>query len=311
MSSLKDIDLNRLKRDYSKYPLQTNEFLSKGELVYLYIELNLRQSDLWKFLGVGDCKFRKMLKMFEIVKPKNLHNALIDESNLLRYGSKRPMGNPEFASKIWQVKKERYGEHLEKVVEKTKKNNLLKYGVEFTNSLEEKKKRIRETNLKKYGYPCSFQAESVKKKIRKTCLERYGVENIFSLPGFFAKYDCNRAISKPELRCFEFLKGKFKEVYSQYFDEERYPFHCDIYIKDLDLFIECQFGPHHQFCKFDPKNQLHLLRKCRLLTNKSDRVKSWVKFWTEIDPLKRKIASDNHLNFLEFFKEKDLYENFS
>lgn len=127
MSSLKDIDLKRLKRDYSKYPLQTNEFLSKGELVYLYIELNLRQSDLWKFLGVGDCKFRKMLKMFDIIKPKELHNALIDESNFLRYGSKRPMGNPDFASKILQVKKERYGKHLEKVVEKTKKNNLLKY----------------------------------------------------------------------------------------------------------------------------------------------------------------------------------------
>lgn len=288
MSYIDSIDFSRLRRDYRVEPLRAKEILTKEELEYLYIELNNYQYDLWEFLGVRESKFRSMLKFYNIVKPKELHQALIQKTTFEHYGSKAPMGNPELREKIQNTKKKIYGEHLEKVVEKCRKTSMEKYGVSHTNYLKWKQDKISETTRK-----------------------HFGVNRVFSLPDFQRRYpNCAKNISRPEKRCLNFLKKKFPDIISQYKDLERYPFNCDFYIPSLDLFIECQFGPHHQCCAFDKNNQLHQLRKIRLLQSKSERVRGWASCWSEYDVMKRNIALENKIRFLEFFKEDDLYKFF-
>lgn len=85
-------------------------------------------------------------------------------------------------------------------VNKSKKTNLKKYGVEFPaqnkiikekglNILKEKyggiglnstsiKEKVRQTNIQKYGVENPFQSEKVKEKSKQTCLSKYGCEYI-------------------------------------------------------------------------------------------------------------------------------------
>jgi len=60
---------------------------------------------------------------------------------------------------------------------KVKESNLLKYGVESTNSLNEVSNKRKNTCLDKYGVENTFQSEEIKDKIKNTCLDKYGAEN--------------------------------------------------------------------------------------------------------------------------------------
>ena len=77
---------------------------------------------------------------------------------------------------------EKYGvEYLsqnENIKEKIKKTNLEKYGVEFTFQNEDIKDKIKETNLEKYGVEFVLQSKEIKDKSKKTNLEKYGVDNV-------------------------------------------------------------------------------------------------------------------------------------
>ena len=50
MYSIKDIDISRLKRDYSKFPLSEDEYITKEEFGYLYLEVNLSFDEIDEYL---------------------------------------------------------------------------------------------------------------------------------------------------------------------------------------------------------------------------------------------------------------------
>lgn len=62
-------------------------------------------------------------------------------------------------------------------LEKRKKNNLEKYGVEYPTQLQSVKQKTRETCLERYGVEHSTQAIQMKEKSTQTMLKRYGVEH--------------------------------------------------------------------------------------------------------------------------------------
>lgn len=88
-----------------------------------------------------------------------------------------------------------FSERKEEIIEKQKKNNLKKYGVEYTVHLKKAKEKYEEYNSKrtkkekkilteeekqqrcieKWGVPYYFQSEEFKEKSRQTCLKKYGV----------------------------------------------------------------------------------------------------------------------------------------
>ena len=76
---------------------------------------------------------------------------------------------------------ERYGvEHAAQSYEiknKTIQTNLERYGVTYSSKLKETQDKKRRTNHERYGVDCVFQSDVVRNKIRKKLLDEYGVEN--------------------------------------------------------------------------------------------------------------------------------------
>lgn len=91
--------------------------------------------------------------------------------------------------------------------------------------------------------------------------------------------------------------GKFN-IKHQYVDEERYPFFCDFYIKNLDLFIELNMHPSHGPHKFDANNMDDILL-VEELKNKGD---TWsqciIDIWTIRDIEKYNYADKYKLNYI-------------
>ena len=78
----------------------------------------------------------------------------------------------------------------------------------------------------------------------------------------------------------------------------------------MDLYIEYQGYQGHGDEPFDPNNQKHIeilnewkecakIRESKL--KKRSQYSDYIKTWTIGDPLKRKVAKENNLNWLEFF----------
>ena len=108
-----NIDKNRLSRDYEKNPISKNIFrngkwcwesLVKEDLVYLFLELNLKKKDLMDFFKISEAKLSRDMHMYGLLKcqPRkkididdNFYNKFnIDKNKLLRdysHGMKNKM----------------------------------------------------------------------------------------------------------------------------------------------------------------------------------------------------------------------------
>ena len=62
-------------------------------------------------------------------------------------------------------------------MEKRKKTNLEKYGVEYHIQSEEVQEKAKQTKLERFGVEHQMQSDKVKEKVKQTCYERYGVNN--------------------------------------------------------------------------------------------------------------------------------------
>ena len=118
--------------------------------------------------------------------------------------------------------------------------------------------------------------------------------------------------SKGEQYIKQKLEEKFYIVEHNYKQDPRYPFYCDFYIPDLDLFIEYQgFEGHgnHPFnsqCKEDLLILEHWIEKAeQRKLDKRNKYLGYIETWTQKDPLKRQTAKQNNLNWIEFFTLKE------
>ena len=114
--------------------------------------------------------------------------------------------------------------------------------------------------------------------------------------------------SKIERDLYLILKQIYKNVFYIHKDKNRYPFNCDFYIQDKDLFIELNIHWTHGGAPFDENNQEHLkqLEKWRQKSIKSNFYKTAIDVWTKRDPLKLKTFIDNKLNYKIFYNKKEI-----
>lgn len=246
------------------------------------------------------------------------------ESNLKRYGAEHPMSNKEIQQKRKASCLESLGVEFplqdKSTLKKTQETNLKRYGSAVPINNPEFQEKIKKKNLEKYGVEFPSQNDVVKQKTRETCLRRFGkVSNLatkenmkksHSKESFLKRHETmkqNHTLgshkTKIEKETEEFLKSKFKNVFYQYWCD-RYPFNCDFYVEDLDVFIEINAFYTHGTHPFDPSSKEDLKRLAALEESKKDCA---IQVWTgkdttkASDPLKRKIAKENNLNFLEIF----------
>ena len=167
-----------------------------------------------------------------------------------------------------------------------------------------------------YGVENPFQVDRNKEKIKNTCIERYGVvspnKNRRILNKGLETKKRNHTVntSRPENEVYEKLLTKFKRVYRQY-KSDKYPFLCDFYIGDLDLYMEYQGNWTHGKHPFD-SNSIEDVIIVEEWNKKATRYyESAIDVWTKRDPLKRKTAKDNNLNWIEFFSMEEFMKWFA
>ena len=256
---------------------------------------------------------------------------------LEKYGVEYAQQSNKVKDKAKQTCIEKYGVEHYTNREKSKQTCLEKYGVESNLNIPEVKEKIKQTCLEKYGVEFFTQADVVKEKIKQTCLEKYGVPNggcskeslekikqtclkRYGVPnGGGSKQSLDKiantkrknhsfTTSKPEENLYQEIKSIYPSVIRQY-KESRYPYNCDFYIPDLDMFIELQGSWTHGKHPYNEKsNQDQLILnkwKSRLLDNHGFYLTA-IKVWTISDPKKRETAKKNNLNYVELFNKEDI-----
>lgn len=315
-----NIDFSKLKRNYIKYPLKHRgkyaEIPIKDDLVYLYISCNMNKLEISIFFEMKSISsVNSWLKLYNIIKSKELWRKSIIAS--------------------LQKKTEQNLNYQNKKLQKRKQTCLKKYGVENCFQSQEKIEKIKLTLIKNYGVDNPSKSNEIKRKKENTCLKHFGVTNAsYSKPFKSIWKDKNKVLkikekeyetkrknntfkkSKQEDQVYQLLLNKFNQVKRQY-SSEKYPFACDFYIPELDLYIEYQGTWTHGKEPYDRTNKEHIniikIWKNKAKENNFKQIRknyylNAIQVWTKIDPLKRQTAKENDLNWIEFFNMDQFME---
>ncbi len=158
-------------------------------------------------------------------------------------------------------------------------------------------------------------------KISKTFRKKQ-IEHPELIQEWFEKQCCTKDkngthnASKAENALYEILKIIYPNTRRNYKKDKRYPFKCDFYIPELDLFIEYNEYWHHYIEIYNENNENHKrlidgwIKKIeeKRIENPTDKNQYEValKVFTKSDPQKLKIAIENHLNYLILWNWKDV-----
>lgn len=173
-----------------------------------------------------------------------------------------------------------------------------------TNSSEEKINKCKDTCIDKYGVKSTWCQDKKFDTLKRKYGSIYVLQNkeISSKRYNTMKRNNSFNISRPEEELYLYIKEKFPSVIRQYKDKERYPFCCDFYIPELDLFLELNGNWTHGKHEYDPnsKEDNDILEKMKISSLSGHRYyNNAIITWTLRDPLKRKTALKNNLNFKE------------
>lgn len=314
---------------------------------YLYIDCNFGPYDLAQFFGTSkgfihtltpnftktkEAMYKTMQKT--LIRKYNADNPMrsivikekVRNTNLKKYGTN------------WQTQSNNFKE-------KAAKTNLKRYGVENYTQTKEWKEKAEQTNKLKYGMNWHMQRPEYESIKESTCLKKYGVDNVSKVDVFkekakqtmknkygdiyvhtqqfkeYMKENKNKImskmyttkkknnsfnVSKQEDQCYLLLIEKFPNTIRQY-KSEKYPFACDFYVPELNIYIEYQGCWTHGGKPFE--GTVEDLQKLKLWKNKNTKYYNIaIKTWTVMDPLKRETARKNGLNWIEFFTISDFEE---
>ena len=207
----------------------------------------------------------------------------------------------------FKLEKTKINSHSKEAKEKQRKTCLEKYGVENSFQSKEVRQKYKENYKRKYGVENPFQNEIIKEKIKQTCLEKYGVDRAIKNSLITNKVINTRiknntwTTSKPEEKLYLYIKEKFPSVIRQYKDKERYPYFCDFYIPELDLFLELNGTWTHGNHPYDmnSKEDNSILNIWKEKSKEHPMYLAAIKTWVVSDVNKRNKAKENHLNFKE------------
>lgn len=266
--------------------------IAKEELNKLYRIERKKLKDISQETGISYTKLHFLLQKYGINKNKNLDLVICNEDTLYREYITKNKTRRQIAEEC-------------NVSEAFVKKKLRQFSIEKPVAL------YHQNTVK----GCKSLQNQIIEKRSKTMLERYGVEHYTIAKDFLQKArnsltkNKTWTTSKVEDQIYELLLKKFPDTVRQYSSDE-YPFNCDFYIPSMKLYIEYQGTWSHGRRAFDLNNAdcINTLNKWKDRLKQlglSSRYADAIKVWTVRDPLKRKTAKDNNLNWIEFFDMKE------
>lgn len=188
------------------------------------------------------------------------------------------------------------------------------------------KQRLKETFIEKYGVDNPSKTDLVKQKILDTTLAHHGVKYYTQTQEYKEKakakldqtnekkyltHKKNNSFhtSKQEDQIKAWILFAFPNTLLQY-KSEKYPFRCDFYIPEKELYIEYLGSWTHGGHPFD-KNDPNDVAKLKDMTEKGKTKQyynSAIYTWTDLDVRKRNVAKENCLNYLEWWNMEEARE---
>ena len=207
-------------------------------------------------------------------------------------------------------------EWVENKLKQIKKSNLEKFGVEWyfqsdecKNILKEKYndfewienklEQVKRSNLEKFDTEWYFQSDECRRILEEKYKNYEWVQSIKEKRYNTLKKNNTFNTSKIEEQLKSYLNSLGVNYEHQY-TSDQYPFNCDFYFPDKDLYVEIQGSwthGHHPFLGSEEDQQL--LEKWKL--KNTDYYNAAIDTWTRRDVKKREIAKQNNLNYLEIF----------
>lgn len=244
----------------------------------------------------------------ENVYSSNIIKEKIKKTKLEKYGNEYFV-NGDKISKTYQNKSNK---EKENIVNKIKKTKFKLYNDENYNNIEKRK----QTCLEKYGVDHNWKipeehlltnTEEAKNKKKQTSLKNWGTE--YPSQSKIIKQKVKETLRKNnklsgtsiiEQKLFTLLKEVYPDSKIHYIDERYNNFECDYYIPSKDLFIEYQGHQSHGGHPYN-KNDENDINLAKWIKNTFGNNTAFVK----LDPLKRYIAKENNLNWIEFWNAKE------
>lgn len=193
-------------------------------------------------------------------------------------------------------------------VPRYKKTCQEKYGTDNYAKTEEFKEKSQQTCQEKYGTDYYTQTDEYKERSRKTCQEKYGKDCYLQTEDYQNKAYITKKknhtfnSSKVEEDLTQWLTDKNISFIRQY-KSVQYPFRCDFYLPDYDLYIEVQGSWTHGGHPFDSNNpeDIEKLDMWKEKSRDSHFYENAIEVWTQRDVIKRQVAINHKLNYLEIF----------
>lgn len=147
----------------------------------------------------------------------------------------------------------------------------------------------------------------------------YGVNNAFQIDAVQRKLNVKKAqmqahrdqtkqknktfkTSKQEEAIYAILCNEFgKDNIIRQYKSNVYPFCCDFYVRQLDLYIECNFSWTHGGHWFDETNAEDLKKLQKWKDKGTKYYLNAIETWTVRDLKKKKIAENSNLNYVAFW----------
>ena len=252
------------------------------------------------------------------------------QTNKEKYGVEYNSQSPEIKEKKKKTCLDKYGVECnlqsEECKNKIKQTCLDKYGVdnynktpEYKQMMQERMPEIRqkmaETCMEKYGvdnYNKSIefksQMPSIIKKAKETSLKKYGETHYSKTKEYLQR--CHDTKKQNGTFASSSIEESFNNwlienniVFERQHRSDKYPFNCDFYFPDHDLYFEIQGSWTHGPEPYDPSSPEHqeILKEMIDKAPTSGYYENAIDVWTVKDPIKRETAKKNGLNWVEIF----------
>jgi len=238
-------------------------------------------------------------------------------TNKQKLGVDNPFESEKIKEKIKTTNKKRYGVEYSHqspdIIQKTKDTCMIRYGGVAPACNERIINKIKSTKKSLYG----DENFTNRNKSKLTCLKKYGCDN-FSKTAEFKIFSSKNMLStevqskryKKQKENNSFNSSTIEKHFQNYLNEnninyirqyksDKYPFCCDFYFPDKDLYFEINGHWTHGGHPFDCNNKDDLLRVEKWQSKRTKFYDNAIKTWTIKDREKRKIGKQ--LNWFETF----------
>lgn len=232
----------------------------------------------------------------------------VHNTNMMRYGAPVYTQSDEYKQKVDNIQdkiqstmrdmygssvytqSEDYKQKVDKIVNKTRDTNISRYGVQNYTQSEDYKQMLdtiaeksRDTNISRYGAPFYVQSDEYKQKVDSIKSKRNATKRN---NGTF-----NTSSTEERIK----VLGIFEPQYNK---DSRYPYLCDFYDKDRDLFIEVNASWVHGYHWYDIEKDANLISSWQAKSTDSKYYSHAVKVFIQSDVKKRNTARANNLNYV-------------